>query len=115
MALKRSRDKYEPDVYVDRSTGIELDMDDPQDVTTAGQVARLKRDGDHDGLVNLHAVHPLFRTKKVHGPQKVGTRKIYVMIKNGKESRIKEDGAILALMQKDGFVVDRTEDEDIIS
>ena len=113
MAYKRSRDKYEPDVYVDPSTGIELDMDDPQDVTTAAQVSRLKRDGDHQGLVDLHAVHPLFKTKKQHGEVKVGSRTIYVLTKNGVESRIK-DGSILSVMQKDGFVVDRTEEEDIM-
>ena len=113
MAYKRSRDKYEPDVYVDPSTGIELDMDDPQDVTTAAQVSRLKKDGDHQGLVDLHAVHPLFKTKKQHGEVKVGSRTIYVLTKNGVESRIK-DGSILSVMQKDGFVVDRTEEEDIM-
>ena len=113
MAYKRSRDKYEPDVYVDPSTGIELDMDDPQDVTTAAQVSRLKRDGDHQGLVDLHAVHPLFKTKKQHGEVKVGSRTIYVLTKNGVESRIK-DGSILSVIQNDGFVVYRTEEEDIM-
>ena len=113
MAYKRSRDKYEPDVYVDPSTGIELDMDDPQDVTTAAQVSRLKRDGDFQGLVDLHAIHPLFKTKKTHSLVKVGTRTIYVLTKNGIESRIK-DSSVLAVMQKDGFVVDRTEEEDIM-
>ena len=113
MAYKRSRDKYQPDVYVDPDTAIELDMDDPQDVTTAAQVSRLKRDGDHEGLVNLHAIHPLFKTKKTHGLVKMGTRTIYILTKNGVESRIK-DSTILAVMQKDGFVVDRTEEEDIM-
>ena len=113
MAFKRSREGYKPDVYVDPSTSIELDMDDPQDVTTAAQVSRLKRDGDHQGLVDLHAVHPLFKTKKQHGEVKVGSRTIYVLTKNGVESRIK-DGSILSVMQKDGFVVDRTEEEDIM-
>ena len=113
MAFKRSRDKYEPDVYVDPSTGIELDMDDPQDVTTAAQVTRLKRDGDFQGLVDLHAVHPLFKTKKKHGQVKVGTRTVYIMVdKAGVESRIK-DPAVLAIMQKDGFTINRTEEEDI--
>ena len=114
MAYKRSRDKYEPDVYVDPSTGIELDMDDPQDVTTAAQVSRLKRDGDHQGLVDLHAVHPLFKTKKEHGATKVGTRTVYIMVdKQGVESTIK-DPNVLAVMQKDGFKITRTEEEDII-
>ena len=113
MAYKRSRDKYEPDVYIDPGTGIELDMDDPQDVTTAAQVTRLKRDGDHQGLVDLHATHPLFSTKKKHGQVKVGTCTIYIMVdKNGVESRIK-DGAVLSVMQKDGFTINRTEEEDI--
>ena len=113
MAFKRRRDKYEPDVYVDPNTGLELDMDDPQDVTTAAQVSRLKRDGDFQGLVDLHAIHPLFKTKKTHGLVKVGSHTIYILTKNGVESRIK-DSSILAVMQKDGFVVDRTEEEDIM-
>ena len=114
MAYKRSRDKYQPDVYIDPDTGIELDMDDPQDVTTAAQVTRLKRDGDHQGLVDLHATHPLFSTKKEHGQVKVGTRTVYVMVdKQGVESKIK-DAAVLAVMQKDGFTINRTEEEDII-
>ena len=113
MAYKRSRDKYQPDVYVDPDTAIELDMDDPQDVTTAAQVTRLKREGDHEGLVNLHAIHPLFKTKKHRGPVKMGTRTIYILTKNGKESRIK-DSSVLGTMEKSGFIVDRTEEEDII-
>ena len=114
MAYKRSRDKYEPDVYVDPATGIELDMNDPQDVTTAAQVTRLKRDGDHQGLVDLHATHPLFRTKKEHGPIKVDTRTVYILVDaNGVESRVK-DGTVIASMQKDGFKVLRTEQEDIM-
>ena len=113
MAFKRSREGYKPDVYVDPSTGIELDMDDPQDVTTAAQVSRLKRDGDHEGLVNLHAIHPLFKTKKTHSLVKVGTRTIYVLTKNGIESRI-TDSSVLTVMEKSGFIVDRTEEEDIM-
>ena len=114
MAFKRSRDKYQPDVYVDPDTGIELDMDDPQHVNTAAEVTRLKRDGDYEGLVNLHAVHPLFKTKKKHGAVKVGTRTVYIMVdKKGIESRVK-DPTVLALMQKDGFTINRTEEEDIV-
>ena len=114
MAYKRSRDKYEPDVYVDPTTGIELDMDDPQDVTTAAQVTRLKRDGDHQGLVDLHATHPLFRTKKRHTEVKVDTRTVYILTdSNGVESRIK-DSAVLAIMQKDGFKITGTEEEDVM-
>ena len=113
MAFKRSRDKYEPDVYVDPGTGLELDMDDPQDVTTAAQVSRLKRDGDFQGLVDLHAIHPLFKTKKQHGEVKVGSRTVYVLTKNGVESRIK-DSSVLDTMERSGFIIDRTEEEDIM-
>ena len=113
MAFKRSREGYKPDVYVDPSTGIELDMDDPQDVTTAAQVTRLKRDEDFQGLVDLHAVHPLFKTKKKHGQVKVGTRTVYILTKKGQESRI-TDSSVLTVMEKSGFIVDRTEDEDIM-
>ena len=113
MAFKRSRDKYEPDVYVDPSTGLELDMDDPQDVTTSAQVSRLKRDGDFQGLVDLHAIHPLFKTKKKYSPVKIGTRTVYILTKKGQESRI-TDSSVLTVMEKSGFIVDRTEDEDIM-
>jgi|TARA_Y100000034_G_scaffold26649_1_gene31752 hypothetical protein len=114
MAYKRSRDKYEPDVYVDPSTGIELDMDDPQDVTTAAQVTRLKRDGDHQGLVDLHATHPLFKTKKKHVAVKVDTRTVYIMTdSNGVESRIK-DPDVIPRMQKDGFRITGTKEEDVM-
>ena len=114
MAYKRSRDKYEPDVYVDPSTGIELDMDDPQDVTTAAQATRLKRDGDYQGLVELHACHSLFSTKKAQGQVKVDTREVYIMVdKNGVESKV-TDSAVLEVMERSGFTINRVEQEDIM-
>ena len=114
MALKRSRDKYSPDIYVDPSTTITLDMDDPQDVTTAAEVTRLKRDRDYDGLVELHAAHPLFSTKRQRGPIKVDDRIVYIMVdSNGVESKVRDTDA-LATMKDSGFKVDRTEVEDIM-
>ena len=114
MAIKATRPKYQADVYVEPTTTIELDMDDPQDVCTAAEVNRLKKAGDFEGIVELHATHPLFTTKMIRAPEKVATRTVYVMTnKAGVTSKIK-DPAVLAVMQKDGFAIDHTEEEDII-
>ena len=114
MAIKATRPKYQADVYVDPTTTIELDMDDPQDVCTAAEVNRLKKAGDFEGIVEIHATHPLFKTKMVRAPEKVATRTVYVLVnKSGVTSKIK-DPAVLPMMQKDGFTLDHTEEEDII-
>ena len=93
---------------------VELDPNDPQDAVIIAQRARLIRDGDYEGVVQLQASSLLFTTKKEHQPVKVGTRTVYILTKKGQESRI-TDGDVLPSMQKDGFVVDRTEQEDIMA
>ena len=114
MAIKAARPKYQPDIYVDPATAIELDMDDPQDVCTAAEVNRLKKAGDFEGIIELHAVHPVFRIKRVRAPERVATRTVYIMVdSNGVTSKIK-DPAVLPMMQQDGFKIDHTEEEDII-
>ena len=92
---------------------VELDPKDPQDAVIIAQRARLIRDGDYEGVVQLQASSLLFTTKKEHQPVKVGTRTVYILTKKGQESKI-TDGTVLPSMQKDGFVVDRTEEEDIM-
>ena len=93
---------------------VELDPNDVQDAVIMAQKTRLIRDGDYEGVVQLQAISQVFTTKKEHKPEKVGTRTVYVLTKNGQESRI-TDGDVLPSMQKDGFVVDRTEQEDIMA
>ena len=114
MALRNKRAGYKPDVFVDPSQTIELDMSDPQDVVTAAQATRLKRDGEYEGLVEVHAAHSLFKTKKEHGQIKVDTRTVYILVdSNGVESRIK-DSTVLASMQRDGFKITGTVEEDVV-
>ena len=114
MSIRTKRPGYKPDVFVDPTLTIELDMSDPQDVTTAAQATRLKKDGDYEGLVELHAAHSLFKTKKEHGPIKVDTRTVYILVdSNGVQSRIK-DTTVIPSMQKDGFKIVGTEEEDVM-
>tara|TARA_Y100000310_G_C20196774_1_gene585044 strand:+ start:97 stop:444 length:348 start_codon:yes stop_codon:yes gene_type:complete len=113
--LKPGKSKYTPDIFVDPEFSIKLDMDDAQDVATAAQAIRLKREGDYEGLEQLALCSTFFKTKKVNtGKEVLGQRTIYIMTnKSGVTSRIK-DPAVLANMQKDGFTVIGTEEEDIL-
>ena len=93
---------------------VELDPKDPQDAVIIAQRARLIRDGDYEGVVQLQASSLLFTTKKEHKPVKVGTRQVYILTKNGKES-ILQDSDNLETMVGQGFDIVETKVEDILA
>jgi len=92
---------------------VELDPKDPQDAVIIAQRARLIRDGDYEGVVQLQASSLLFTTKKEHKPVKVGTRQIYILTKNGEE-HVHLDASTLQTMVDQGFAVTGTRIEDIM-
>ena len=102
-------------IYLDNEiqNPVELDPDDPQDAVIIAQRARLIRDGDYDGVVQLQASSLLFTTKKKHEPVKIGTRQIYILTKNGKE-HVHLDASTLQTMVDQGFTVTGTRIEDIM-
>ena len=92
---------------------VELDPSCPQDAVIIAERARLIRDRDYDGVVQLQATSLLFTTKREHKPVKVGTRQIYILTKNGEES-IHQDASTLQTMCDQGFTVTGTRIEDIM-
>ena len=93
---------------------VELNPKDPQDAVTIATRARMIKDGDWDGLVQLQATSLLFTTRSEHAPEKVGTRQIYILTKNGQQFE-HHDPATLDTMVDQGFEVTGTKIEDIIA
>ena len=93
---------------------VELNPNDPQDAVIIAQRARMIKDGDWDGLVQLQATSLLFTTKGEQKPEKVGTRQVYVLTKNGQEFE-HHDPTTLNTMVDQGFEVSGTRIEDIIA
>ena len=93
---------------------VELDPNDIQDAVVIAQRTRLIREGDYEGVVQLQAISQVFTTKKDHKPVKVGTRQVYILTKNGKES-ILQDSDNLETMVGQGFDIVETKVEDILA
>tara|TARA_R100001143_G_C3244212_1_gene80566 strand:- start:133 stop:495 length:363 start_codon:yes stop_codon:yes gene_type:complete len=93
---------------------VELNPNDPQDAVIIAQRARMIKDGDWDGLVQLQATSLLFTTKGENIPEKVGKRQVYVLTKNGKEFD-HYDATTLETMVDQGFEVSGSKVEDIIA
>ena len=92
---------------------VQLDPNDPQDAVIIAQRARMTRDKDWEGLVELQATSMLFQTKGTQVPEVVGKRQVYVLTKDGTEYEHR-DPTTLQTMTDQGFKITGTKDEDII-
>ena len=103
-------------IYLDNEikNPVELDPNDAQDAVIIGTRARMTRDGDWEGLVQLQATSMLFQSKTNHDPEVIGQRQVYLLTKNGQQFEHR-DPSTLRTMTDQGFEITGTVSEDIKS
>jgi hypothetical protein len=103
-------------IYLDNEikNPVELDPNDAQDAVIIGTRARMTRDGDWEGLVQLQATSMLFQSKTSHKPEVIGKRQVYLLTKNGQQFEHR-DPTTLQTMTDQGFEITGTMSEDIVN
>jgi hypothetical protein len=103
-------------IYLDNEikNPVELDPNDAQDAVIIGTRARMTRDGDWEGLVQLQATSMLFQSKTAHKSEVIGQRQVYLLTKNGEQFEHR-DPTTLKTMTDQGFEITGTTSEDIVS